>query len=99
MANPTYIESFEEPEEWVTKWEDVWDSAIKGVGKAARRAGHLAPWWTEECKSAWKAWHDSRTGEAEADMAGHSTEKRHFLASCYSETSQANVLTGHTRWR
>src|ERR1700692_4767176 len=94
MADPDAIETEDELGAWVKQWEEVWTSAIQAVGKNDRRAGHSAPWWTDECKTAWRAWQESRTTELEAELEGHSSEKREFLSTVRKAKKQywQNIL-------
>lgn len=57
---------------------DAWTNAQKEAGTPQRGSGHSAPWWTDECKSAYHLHLNSRRGHTDGRITD---ETRAFLAT------------------
>jgi hypothetical protein len=65
-------------EDYVSQLTHIFDSAIKAVGMSDRGGERSAPWWNEECRSAYIKHVASRIGDPENVP---SVETREFLAT------------------
>ena len=46
-------------DEWVALFSTAWGDAFMTAASRNHRRGRDAPWWTDECHTAWRQWKDS----------------------------------------
>lgn len=75
LADPWRIATIEDLESLTIALENVFKIAIQTIGSPDRGGGSPAPWWTQECKDAYKAYLSTRQSGN-----GPTLEKRNFLS-------------------
>lgn len=76
LPNSWTLTSSGQIDDYATALSDVFQTAISTAGRKANEKGHSAPWWTEECKDAYKVYLRHRNLEA----GTASFARRNFLS-------------------
>lgn len=79
MQGPESLGTAEALDEAAEAFGKMWKGAIETAGSLVRPASHAAPWWTDECKEAWKRWKASESSYL-VGQDPFTEERREFLS-------------------
>lgn len=80
LPDPSAINNTDEIDRAAEAFAQMWEGCLKVAGTPTRASPRAAPWWTDECKEAWKIWKRSEhPGLIRRGQERWTEERREFL--------------------